>query len=1079
MKIISIPKLVAAIICFSVSFSVSAQNFHMVKDINDSKDAFPRGFLVMNGINYFSAQNGINGYSLWRSDATENGTYVVKIIDGGYVDRIVAATNNLVYFIAIDTIHGSEIWVSDGTTNGTHLLKDLAPGKSGSYTNYFTVVENNLFFSAGTSDYGIELWKTDGTEAGTILIKDIEPGNSSSSPTGLKIIDSSLFFTTRSIKSYKYQLWKSDGTESGTVLIKDSIENLLSYFNFSSGNIFYFVTSSLSYPITFTIWAYNTNTSTTNQLQDFAEAPTAFADLNGTLIYSAAKNVGDARLWKSDGTIAGTNEIKDVTPGVDSVTSIISTTKVGDVVFFLGADSNSDYQLYKTDGTTTGTKLVKSFNGKFVPLALNLCDVNGVLYFAGYTLASGHELWKSDGTESGTILVKDIYQGISGSAPSQFTYVNNKILFTATDDFYGNELWVTDGNSISTKILKDINQKKSLSGVSSSLTAFKNKVYFMGTDWKDGFELWSTDGAETNTNRVTDLEKGSLNSMEGSFDKLYASTNRLYFQSTTLKSGREIASTNGTDTTNVFDIIPGRWGTWMPSTYYQGSRGMIGTLNNKTFFIMADAIKNTSASSRSLWVVNENNNEITFLKSSVSLEGLTLTKNKAYFIKDGWQLWKTDGTASSTTQIINAPVKSEGFERPNIIAFNDWLFFRSTDNEMWSIYDAFGTSSLFKKINPEFYDAHSFYNTKAISINNTLYFTANDGISGFELWKTNGSASGTELVKDISVGPANGVSGYFTAVDNIFYFLANDIVHGQELWKSDGTTEGTILVKDITTGSSSSTISSLTQVGNKLAFLIYDANKSKNVLWQSDGTESGTYAVNDLSLQNVSINSSFGVNALVSLNNQLYFVAYTPQYGEELWTGTLDGTLPISLLNFTGNLANKDAQLNWTTSNEQNFSHFNLQRSTDGIRFSTIASINAKGNSNTKTDYDYSDKNINIVSLGSNKIYYRLEQVDKDGKKVLSKIVLLELSNNGITVSLKPNPVHTNFELLINNTEDNQAIKISVVNAHGKVLLSESRIITTGTNTFAYNSAEWPAGLYVIRINRKDGTTKEIKLIKQ
>ena len=52
--------------------------------------------------------------------------------------------------------------------------------------------------------------------------------------------------------------------------------------------------------------------------------------------------------------------------------------------------------------------------------------------------------------------------------------------------------------------------------------------------------------------------------------------------------------------------------------------------------------------SESLWVVNENNNEVAFLKSASILNGLTVTKSNVYFIKDNWQLWKTDGTVNGT-----------------------------------------------------------------------------------------------------------------------------------------------------------------------------------------------------------------------------------------------------------------------------------------------------------------------------------------------------------------------------------------------------------------------------------------------
>ena len=104
---------------------------------------------------------------------------------------------------------------------------------------------------------------------------------------------------------------------------------------------------------------------------------------------------------------------------------------------------------------------------------------------------------------------------------------------------------------------------------------------------------------------------------------------------------------------------------------------------------------------------------------------------------------------------------------------------------------------------------------------NTLYFRATDGTNGRELWKSDGTASGTVMVKDINSGSASSHPTYLAVFNNELYFSAsdgNDFDRNEELWKSDGTDAGTVMVKDINSGSDSSSPQQLIVVDNTLFF---------------------------------------------------------------------------------------------------------------------------------------------------------------------------------------------------------------------------------------------------------------------
>lgn len=125
-------------------------------------------------------------------------------------------------------------------------------------------------------------------------------------------------------------------------------------------------------------------------------------------------------------------------------------------------------------------------------------------------------------------------------------------------------------------------------------------------------------------------------------------------------------------------------------------------------------------------------------------------------------------------------------------------------------------------------------------VGDVMYFQASiPTATGDELWRTDGTAAGTALVKDIRPGPQSSGVRYLTNVNGRLFFTANDGSNGVELWTSDGTAAGTHLLKDLRPGVESSNPRYLTYVGGALYFIANDGTSGRS-LWRSDGTSAGT-----------------------------------------------------------------------------------------------------------------------------------------------------------------------------------------------------------------------------------------------
>jgi len=394
---------------------------------------------------------------------------------------------------------------------------------------------------------------------------------------------------------------------------------------------------------------------------------------------------------------------------------------------------------------------------------LTAVGVGNTLFF------STGELWKSDGTAEGTVLIKDIRSGSRGSTPRYLTAVGNTLFFRADDGVNGYELWKSDGTAEGTVLVKDIRTgsrgSDDLSSHPSNLTAVGNTLFFSALAGILDSELWKSDGTAEGTVLVNQTEPSDLTAVG----------NTLFFTADDAANGLELWKSDGTaqGTVLVKDIRIGYSGSFTRSL---GSSNYLAAVGNTLFFTANDGV-------------------------------------------NGDELWKSNGTAQGTVLVKDIRTGSSGSNLSDLTAVGNTLFFRVDDgvnsNELWKSNGTAQGTVLVKDITT----------SSLTAVGNTLFFTANDGVNGNELWKSDGTAQGTVLVKDIRTGSSGSLTGSLaespgdlTAVGNTLFFTANDGVNGEELWKSDGTAQGTVLVKDIRTGSSGSEPSNLTVVGNTLFF---------------------------------------------------------------------------------------------------------------------------------------------------------------------------------------------------------------------------------------------------------------------
>lgn len=648
----------------------------------------------------------------------------------------------------------------------------------------------------------------------------------------------------------------------------------------------------------------------------------------------------------------------------------------------IGVMVTASDSLWKTDGTAAGTmkyvnNVAATGGDRFV--------FNNKIYFPGTDAANGEELWVTDGTT--TTLVANIETGNASSSPQELFVFNNILYFFATTATNGTELWKSDGTSGGTAMVKDINPTGS-SFDNAYTNFFENNgiLYFAATNGTDGIELWKTDGTGTGTVMVSNINPSGSSDP----DEFTVLGNEVIFSANDGTNGRELWKTNGTTTSLVKNLATDPFVGSSPSQFI--------LFNGKLYFTASILNLSTSTISNGIWVTDGTNGGTTLVKDGFNAPPFLLfaifINNKFYFTAstddEGNEIWSSDGTAANTEIFIDI---NPGPDDSGPFLFFDYLSITSLQ------------------------DIHArLYNGK-------IFFRADDGTNGTELWITDGTVPGTMMVKDINIsGDGLGSDFNYFYSQSGLYFSATNGADGNELWKSDGTPGGTNMVINLNhTGDSDPEPMML--LGTQFLFTANDGDNANG-------------------------------------DRDLY---------------KLDGTfipLPVKLSEFTVTLKAKDALLQWSILNEINTKDYTVQRSYDGQHFEDIGTVPAL-NSSSRNKYSFTDEGIS--NSGKSIVYYRIIASDKNGKSENTNIIFVKLKgNNNWNVLLLSNPVQSNANIMLSGiTKD---VHLSIQDINGKTFYKTSKQSINGQVSIPVSNLQ--RGIYIL-VAETNNERKSIRFVKQ
>jgi ELWxxDGT repeat protein len=761
-----------------------------------------------------------------------------------------------------------------------------------------TALGDKVIFSVNTKDFGYEPWVSDGTESGTFMLKDINAGTSSSidSDYGLTNsvqVDSILFFLV--YENYSTRLWRTNGTSSGTYRVTNlmcrSYSDLSMNIGFFKGFIYIAaIKPSVNY-LQDNLYKINPLTLEVTLVKELSES----SEIGGLTVFdnefyfSAKLNSTGWELWRSNGTTDSTYMVKDIAPGVASSSEIIYSDKgkcknkvffsvIDTVINFFGNPSPGPPSLWKTDGTPQGTvKVMRRLNNRLYayPTPSNFITINDKMYFTALNSSGYNHLWCYVSDRDTVLSISSV------STCRAAVRVGDKIQFYTSNGIFevnpiSNSVRTIDANitiSSPDRCNKSHRIKKQVLGTSFYFSATR-------TPYSD-YELWVSNS--TGINRVFNISKGKPGKdLRSSLPYgIVTTNNKVFFYANDGIHGRELWVSDGavngeTKLTKNTEITP-----------ESGSAPDQFLVSEKNLYFRASSTSPVSNDPdyKDIYRYNIDSDSLNILFESDSQTGdltpITTFKNRLIFSTNSSKSYYENASTGGSQQLATYFNKNDIF--PIHAQCNGELIIAGTNTSNWSEYlYKFDTTGTLKLITDKATSISSM-----IEMNGIVYFKARHRYSpdlGIELWRTDGTSSGTFMVKDILPGYDSGLRlNTFFRAGNYIYFVGVNQYNQSELWRSDGTGQGTVMIAYLS-GNSSTTVFFLAHLGNKIYYKIDNVNSPnyEMALWYFDTLNMTNVFVSNLANVSSSSYESRNSRGYVS-NGNLYFETYSDRVRSRIW----------------------------------------------------------------------------------------------------------------------------------------------------------------------------------------------------
>lgn len=844
----------------------------MVADIAPGRSSSTPGDLTVIGdALWFRAWDDTHGCGIWRSDGTADGTTRIatlhtlrsQCLPGDGTPGSFTAVGDVVFFVHRTPELGSELWRTDGTPAGTMPLVDLFPGYESGAPQALTAFDGALFFVATDGLAGFELWRSDGTAAGTQRVRDIRPGPADGIPPGLlprgqrgrlHVVGDALLFAADD-GEHGVELWRSDGSAGGTVLLVDTEPdtdvgglrvgiNETTPFVAVGDGVAFFSLHATPAPVRVYAWHSDGRAGGTERVVELPRRASPVAPSNLTAVgdavyytYGALAGVG---LWRLDGR--GVTAVATLPRPGDRV---VEMAAVGDQLMFLAPTADDTCALWRSDGTPTGTVILRGLASECPEARAGigrLGQAGGRVLVAGVEPGRGRELFGSDGTSAGSGLLLDINDTSGRTADAEIEFsgggaIGDVLLFSAApgEDALG-ALWRSDGSATGTMPILPL--------VPLGGGTVNGRFVFTAFDGADS-TLWSTDGTAAGTSRL-------LSASAGAGRDVIATPTAVFFSFADAEAGGELWRSDGTaaGTRRVRDITPGQ-----ESTSIGQRLPFAGGLAFVVRRPAGDELWRTVDTAVGAERIAAFGGAANRVRELVDVDGVLYLDLGG--LMPGHALWRSDGTGGGTQRIVDLAGDPD-------VGCVGWL--------------AAGPAAAF--------------------------FARGDATTGIEPWRSDGTSGGTGLLRDIAPGPASGLLDPDGSLiprtgraGDTFLFVADDGAAGPELWRSDGTPSGTEMVRDVDPrdrGVLDEFALRLTQVGSRV---MYGPNAAGlgHEPWISDGTDAGTRPLADIA---PGPRSSLRQGAPFAVTRTHVFMAATDGVrGRELWAiprAAIEGAPPCA-----------------------------------------------------------------------------------------------------------------------------------------------------------------------------------------